>query len=187
MYCISFFFFFLAKTNNTEINIQNLRISLYIVFYFYEIGSYEYIAFMCIFNFNRCCQIAFQTGCMLPTSSSIVWSTLSPTSQSALDSTALFWFCQADECEVIYHLFSICLFLTASKLNIFSYAYWSSALKNKEVFFVCLFSFFGDNLLGFFKVYLRKSLTDPSMWVNGGLSRQLKLSQSGKDTQLCGV
>lgn len=138
MYCISFFFFFLATTNNTEINIH-LCISLYIVFYFYEIGFYEYIAFMCIFNFNRCCQIAFQTGCMLPTSSSIVWSTLSPTSQSALDSTALFWFCQADEYEVIYHLSSICLSLTASKRNIFSYAYWSHALKNKEVFFVCMF------------------------------------------------
>lgn len=143
IYCISNFF---ATKNNTEINIH-LLISLHIVHLFLWNRILWVYAFMCIFNFNRCCQIAFQTGCMLHISSSIVWSTLSPTSQSALDSTTLFWFCQAG-CEVIYHLFSICLSLTVSKLNIFSYAYWTSALKNKEVFF---FPFLGITYSGFLK------------------------------------
>lgn len=83
-------------------------------YYFHssEIRCSKYTVSMSTINFDRYYQIAFHLCYMK--------SLFPPTLQRAMDTIALFHFSQANECEMIYHLFPISsLWLLENSVNLF--------------------------------------------------------------------
>lgn len=115
---------------------------------------------MSIINFDRYCQIASQRAYIA--SYFHPWylkALFHPTLQTAMDAIALFHFIQANECEMIYHLFSIAfLWLLGNSTDLFICTL-TKCCEMKKIHFFPVFRECPPKVYSFFSLFLMALVT----------------------------